>query len=206
MLVVVPHPDDETLGAGGLIATQRRRGVDVMVVCVTDGENAYPEEPEGAAAMGTQRSSEQQEALERLGVEPASMVRLGLTDSDVCAREGELAARVTELGGPGVVIVAPWEGDFHPDHEASGRAARAAAERSGAQLISYFFWTWHRGTPECLDGLRLVRFALDEDAVRARAEALTAHASQLERAGGEPVLPERLLAPARRNYEVFALR
>lgn len=40
-LVVAPHRDDETLLAGGLIASQRRRGIDVQVVAVTDGESAY---------------------------------------------------------------------------------------------------------------------------------------------------------------------
>ncbi len=37
-LVVVPHPDDEVLLVGGLIATQRERGVPFHVLGVTDGE------------------------------------------------------------------------------------------------------------------------------------------------------------------------
>ncbi len=41
VLVVAPHRDDETLGAGGLIAAQRSRGIEVRVVAVTDGEMAY---------------------------------------------------------------------------------------------------------------------------------------------------------------------
>ena len=41
-VVIAPHPDDETLGAGRLIATQRRQGVPVTIVAVTNGEAAYP--------------------------------------------------------------------------------------------------------------------------------------------------------------------
>ena len=41
VLVVAPHRDDETLGAGGLIAAQRSRGIEVRVVAVTNGEMAY---------------------------------------------------------------------------------------------------------------------------------------------------------------------
>lgn len=45
IVIVSPHPDDETLGAGGFIASQRARGIDVSVVAVTDGENAYSNSP-----------------------------------------------------------------------------------------------------------------------------------------------------------------
>ena len=40
-VVVAPHPDDETLAAGGLIAALTSRGIPVTVVAVTDGEHAY---------------------------------------------------------------------------------------------------------------------------------------------------------------------
>jgi LmbE family N-acetylglucosaminyl deacetylase len=38
MVVIAPHPDDEVLGAGGLIAAQAFLGVEIVVVAVTDGE------------------------------------------------------------------------------------------------------------------------------------------------------------------------
>ncbi|MBE7219294.1 MAG: PIG-L family deacetylase, partial [Caulobacteraceae bacterium] len=36
-VVISPHPDDESLGLGGLIAASRAAGVDVRVVVVSDG-------------------------------------------------------------------------------------------------------------------------------------------------------------------------
>jgi LmbE family N-acetylglucosaminyl deacetylase len=45
-VVVSPHPDDETPGAGGLIATQVSRHVRVKLLGVTDGEAAYPGSPD----------------------------------------------------------------------------------------------------------------------------------------------------------------
>lgn len=42
LLVVAPHPDDETLGFGAAAATLQSRGVKVQVVSVTDGDASYP--------------------------------------------------------------------------------------------------------------------------------------------------------------------
>jgi LmbE family N-acetylglucosaminyl deacetylase len=42
LLVVAPHPDDETLGAGGLMQRVREAGGSVHVVYLTDGDG-YPE-------------------------------------------------------------------------------------------------------------------------------------------------------------------
>jgi LmbE family N-acetylglucosaminyl deacetylase len=206
LLVVVPHPDDETLGAGGLIATHQRRddAHEITVVCVTDGENAY--EHDDRAVLAAVRQAEQEAAVTRLGVSPEHMLRLRMVDSDVSAGELELAARLAELATPETTIVAPWEHDFHPDHEACGRAAALAAQSSGATLVSYFFWTWHRGVPGDLAGLKLVKFPLNEDLLQTKLEALREHASQLAHGDGEPILPERLLGPVMRGFEVFALR
>ena len=204
MLVLAPHPDDETLAAGGFIAAQCAAGVEVVVVAVTDGEMAYSE-LSGVAdvRLGETRRQEQAEALARLGVSARDIVRLGLPDSDVAAHEQEIVDRVLPLVSDSTQIIAPWPGDFHPDHEACGRAAEEIARRTGARLSYWFFWTWHRGTPELLHGLDLRRFMLAEDQMRAKAEALACHRSQLARASGEPILPEHLLAPARRDFEVF---
>ena len=206
LLVVVPHPDDETLGAGGMIAAHQRRedAHEITVVCVTDGENAY--EHDDAAALAAVRQAEQEAALARLGVAPEHMLRLRMVDSGVSEGEVDLTDRLIELATPETTIVAPWEHDFHPDHEACGRAAAIAAQRTGATLLSYFFWTWHRGVPEDLAGLKLVKFALNQDLLQTKLEALREHASQLARAEVAPILPERLLGPARRRFEVFALR
>jgi LmbE family N-acetylglucosaminyl deacetylase len=198
-LVISPHPDDETLGAGGLIAWLRACGVAVTVVAVTDGERAY----EGEANLGETREREQTEALMRLGVPPAHVVRLRLPDSGVAAHEVRLVESLRPLAVEGVHLIAPWRGDFHPDHEACGRAAERVAAETGARLTSYFFWTWHRGTTETVDGLPLVRFSLNEEERTAKHEALLCHRSQLWHESGEPILPADLLDPAYRPYEVY---
>jgi len=198
-VVVAPHPDDETLAAGGLIGWLRSAGVEVTVVAVTDGERAYGETP-GLAAV---RAREQAAALEVLGVAEGRIVRLRLPDSGLADCEAQIVEGLRPLVDGGTHVVAPWSGDFHPDHEACARAAQTVARECGALLSFYFFWTWHRGEPELLQGLELVRFPLDAAELAAKQQALRCHASQLQHESGEPILPEDLLGPARRPYEVF---
>lgn len=199
-LIVAPHPDDETLGAGGLIASCRARGVDVVVAAVTDGERAYPKTP----GLAARRRGEQIEALLCLGVRDECIIRFGFPDSDVAANEQGLVDRLTELVSEDTHLIAPWKGDFHPDHQACGRAAERVAGEVGAMLTSYFFWTWHLGTLASLKNLRLFRFPLPRGLMLAKTEALSCHRAQLFRETGDPILPESLLPPARRPFEVFA--
>jgi LmbE family N-acetylglucosaminyl deacetylase len=199
ILIVAPHPDDETLGAGGLIIKHRSKGLDVVVAAVTDGENCYP----GDVGLAEIRRNEQEGALKRLGVARDKIVRLRLPDSSVASKEDELIESLMPLVSIYTHIVAPWPGDFHPDHEACGRAAAEVAQRVGCSLTFYFFWTWHRGTIELIRDLPLRFIALDEDMLLAKTEALLCHRSQLMRETGDQILPELLLAPAKRPYEVF---
>ena len=178
---------------------QRMRGVDVVVAAVTDGENCYP----GSDGLAEIRRVEQEAALVHLGVEQNNIVRFRLPDSSVSSKEEELVESLMSLVTAETHIVAPWPGDFHPDHEACGRAAMEVARRVGSSLTFYFFWTWHRGTTQLITDLSLRSLPLDKASLRAKTEALRRHQSQTVRDSGEPILSHLLLAPARRSYEVF---
>jgi LmbE family N-acetylglucosaminyl deacetylase len=198
-VVIAPHPDDESLAVGGLIAALTSSGVRVQVLAVTDGENAYAGEPD----LGRIRVREQQRALQALGVDSSETVRLGLPDSSVAAHEHELTDSIRSLSTSDTHIIAPWPRDFHPDHESCGRAAMLAAAYTGARITFYFFWTWHRGTPSLLRDLPLLRFEISVDQQRAKTQAICCHESQLVHSSCQPILPDSLLWPARQSFEVF---
>ncbi len=198
-LVLAPHPDDETLGAGGLIAKLRAQDVPVTVVAITDGEKAYADTPHGDRV----RVPEQETALARLGVLPARIHRLRLPDANVTAHEEELVDALSDLLAPGMHLIAPWPQDFHPDHEAAGRAAERVAHRFGLDLSFYLFWTWHRGRPELLQNLPMVKLPLSEGERARKLHALDAHASQLEHPDGQPILSPELLLPSQRPFEIY---
>jgi LmbE family N-acetylglucosaminyl deacetylase len=198
-IVLSPHPDDETLGSGGLITRLRSKGIDVTVIAVTDGENAYGDDDQ----LGEIREREQTNALGKLSVDTEHVVRFRFPDSGLKDCERRLTDMLRIVVSANTHIVAPWRFDFHPDHEVCGRAAKAIAREKDLQITSYFFWTWHRGDRRTLNGLPLVSLQLTPDEILAKQDALRCHQSQLQHSGGAPILPEYLLEPTRRSFEVF---
>lgn len=204
LVLVAPHPDDETLGFGATAATLRARGVDVSVVSVTDG---------GAAIAGLSRverewlegarCAELHRATEILGLAPP--ICLGLPDGRVSDHEAELTDTLAGLlaGGPkGTWCAATWRGDGHPDHEAVGRASAAAAQRTGAVLLEYPVWMWHWAVPDD-DGVpwhRMSRVRLDPVSIARKELATRVFRTQLvpQQPEADAILPEfvvpRLLA------------
>lgn len=202
VVVVAPHPDDETLLAGGLIATLRRRGVPVSVVAVTDGERGQP--LGGGRSLGSVRRREQLAACRRLGVDARDVLRLGLPDGDVAAHEDALATMLSAWVDAGTTVVAPWARDHHADHEAVGRAAERAASGGGARLLAAFFWTWHKHGADALAPLSLHRLDLDAASRTARSDALAEHVSQVTDRLSPRLLTNDLLAPMRWHHELYA--
>jgi LmbE family N-acetylglucosaminyl deacetylase len=138
--VVAPHPDDETLGAGGLIFSCVANRIPVTVISVTDGEAACPE----VRDLDRIRREELAGAMGELGLGGIDVIALGLRDGHVQDDEGDLARMLTELVPAEATLVAPFELDGHLDHEATGRACLITARRCGATLARYPIWAWYR--------------------------------------------------------------
>jgi LmbE family N-acetylglucosaminyl deacetylase len=145
--VCAAHPDDEVLGAGGVMALLAAAGVRVHLVAATDGEGSHPGSTVlGPAALAAVRVTETTAALAELGV-PAQVTRLRLPDSGLAAREDELTAGLAAAVTGCDAVLAPWTGDAHPDHEAVSRAAVAAGTALGVPVWQYPVWTWHWAAP-----------------------------------------------------------
>jgi LmbE family N-acetylglucosaminyl deacetylase len=198
--VVAPHPDDEVLGAGGLVARRARDRRPVEILSLTDGEAAF-----GGAdpALGRLRHEEMLRALRALGSEEPRVHRCGLPDGALGDHEADLVEHVARRVRPGDLLVAPVEWDGHPDHDAAGRACRRVARERGVDLRSYAIWAWHRRTPRELLSRQPVRLSLDATQRRAKRDALRCHASQLGMAGREPILPPHVRAYFELGFEVY---
>lgn len=72
-LVVAPHPDDESLGCGGLLAMLAQRDCEVAVIFVTDGGASHPHSVSWSRTrLASKRQDEANAALLELGLDRAS--------------------------------------------------------------------------------------------------------------------------------------
>ncbi|WP_254787027.1 bifunctional PIG-L family deacetylase/class I SAM-dependent methyltransferase [Curtobacterium sp. MCBA15_001] len=213
VLVVAPHPDDETLGAGALIATAADAGLPVHVVLVSLGEGSHPDSPTTtASALATMRAAEFRAALAALHPDVTATTLgvpdVGLREQPDTLRDA-LTARLDATRGR-TLLVAPWSGDGHRDHRVAGEVAQqVAAEDDGVTLLSYPVWAWHWDDAAAPTAPWSSARALPVDPavlVRKRA-ALAAYRSQVlplsPAPGDEAVVDERHAAHHLRTEEWF---
>ena len=210
VVVVGAHPDDETLGAGGLLHAAARAGRSVEVVTATAGEGSHPHSP--THAPGRLARCAGRSCGGDGGPRPGCARRPASTSPTArwpTTRRSWSAALVDAIGtdGDAVLLCAPWRDDGHPDHEAVGRAAATAAHRTDALLWEYPVWWWHWGRPDDLSAAQVARLPLSTDALSAKRAAVDAHASQVRplsaAPGDEVLLGPDLLAHFDRDHEVF---
>ncbi len=213
-VVLAAHPDDETLGAGGLLALLHSLGADVEVLLCTAGEGSHPDSatttPEQLAAV---RLEEFAAAMGVLGLDGRWRF-LGLPDRGLQELAPEIAHRLREAIGrlPGppqqLAIVAPYRDDGHTDHNALGAVAADVAGEGGHALLEYPIWYWLWASPEDPAWQSWARVPLSADQQAAKTSAMDSHTSQIRPlsglAGDEVLLGEGLLQHFRRAFETFA--
>ncbi|HET7930038.1 MAG TPA: PIG-L family deacetylase [Rhodanobacteraceae bacterium] len=211
LMVLAPHPDDESLAAGGLIQRARAYGVPVSVVFVSDGENnPWPQRvlerrlwigPRQRGAWAARRRGEADSAIDVLGGDAIRVTRLGWPDGGVTARllhdTAAMLAQLRELivrERPSVLVL-PDLVDRHPDHSALHVLMEMVFQGLPREL-----------RPECLGYLlhgrarpgmpRRAQLALTAEEAAAKRRAIDAHASQM-------ALSRRRLMRFATGHEVF---
>jgi N-acetyl-1-D-myo-inositol-2-amino-2-deoxy-alpha-D-glucopyranoside deacetylase len=213
LLVVAPHPDDESLAAGMLIQRCLAVGGCVDVVLLTDGDdNPWPQRwlekrvfvgAAGRRRWGARRRIEVAAALGRLGVPAERLHAQGWHDMRVTAQlrhdhqasVGALRAVIHRVN-PTLVVI-PDLGDRHPDHGAGHVLSRLALHAAGssADLLTYMV----HGTEACAPEDLIVP-DLDAGRLATKIAAVQEHATQMvlsrERMLALAARPERFDRPA----------
>lgn len=202
-VIVAAHPDDEVLGAGGVISMLAAARARLRLVAVTDGERSHRGHA-SPASLARRRTAETTAALRALGARAVEVIRLQLPDTGLAARENELAAALAPLVSGFDLCLTPWDHDLHPDHEAAGRATRLACPGT---LYCYPIWMWHWARPgdPRVPWDRAVRVPLPPRAAGRKRAAITCFASQTEDRGHGlgPVLSPGVIAHFTRAMEVL---
>ncbi|HEX8151480.1 MAG TPA: PIG-L family deacetylase, partial [Thermoanaerobaculia bacterium] len=175
LLVLAPHPDDEVIGCGGLVAQHVRENRAVRVVIATDGAEA------DAAATDRNnyrriREQESRHGLEKIGgVDDVHFLRFpdrGL-GPDVAER---IAEHLRDFRPDLILVPSPVE--IHPDHVALSHALielvqrdeRLFGEHAVARVAFY----------EVSQPLRPNTIVDITDVADAKYEAIAAHQSQMQ--------------------------
>ncbi|MGB5942307.1 MAG: bifunctional PIG-L family deacetylase/class I SAM-dependent methyltransferase [Leeuwenhoekiella sp.] len=189
-LVVSPHPDDESLGCGGMISLLRKQGVEVFVVFITSGGASHPNSKAfPAAKLALLRESEALQACLKLGVREDHISFLRAPDSKLFeiddSHKSHLIMALTDLLETGNIqsLVIPWRRDPHRDHRETYTLAIEATKDLNfkIEIIEYPIWLWENGKKEDwpeVDEVEL--FKLDVSEVLAvKKAAIQEHQSQL---------------------------
>jgi LmbE family N-acetylglucosaminyl deacetylase len=140
ILVVAPHPDDETIGAGGFLEEAVQAGAAIRVVIATDGNRR------GGKKI---RHQETLNAMGKLGVPAEDVVFLDYPDGDLSSQEA-FQARLEGISGdfrPNIVI-GTHPKDYHPDHAAVGRAIDLLGKHSNHTVTAYLFVIHYHRYPQ----------------------------------------------------------
>lgn len=217
VVVFAPHPDDETLGCGGLLASCADYGIPVSIVALTNGEASHHVQADASIDLAEIRTSEQERALLSLGLgEKLQVVRLGLPDGGGDSVDVDRVADAIDAMLPdqqnratnGMAIFTTSVDDRHPDHRLAARLAADLATRRqpGAFLFSYRVWPPPAIHP-ALKALE-VRYSYPIASVSHRKRlAISCHRSQFADgplAGFEGFsLPDEVLDRAEEEQELF---
>lgn len=207
-VVVAPHPDDEVIGFGGLLALLAARDSRSLVIALTDGEASHPGSWQWPAhELARARIDESLAGLRCLGLPLKSQRRLSLPDGALRACSDALAQGLSDLLQPDDVVFSTWQLDGHPDHEAAGDATARVCRALGCCHWQAPVWMWHWARPADarVPWAELRQLALPVAILRQKTAALAAHQTQLaaQDTGAPAVLPNFALARMLRRFECF---
>jgi LmbE family N-acetylglucosaminyl deacetylase len=148
LVVVAPHPDDESLGCGGLIAEASAEGRRIRVIVVSDGTGSHPaSKAYPKARLRDLRENEARQAVTELGLDPDKDIEFLRMPDRFVPGDGPFAERAIERivassrEVEAAALFVSWRHDPHCDHQASYRLTRTAQSRlTAVKLLEYTIW------------------------------------------------------------------
>lgn len=193
ILVIAPHPDDESLATGGLILSAQKAGAAVRVLFCTNGDNnPWPQRwvekrwhigHGERQRWGGRRNLEARDAIESLGLAPDSARFLhfpdqGVTEKLLTAERATLQTLCQQLQEwQPTHLVLPSPHDLHPDHNGLYVLLQVALERVPLPALRQWHFIVHCRRPELIPGKVILH--LTEEERRLKRDAILQHQTQM---------------------------
>lgn len=185
IMVLAPHPDDESLGCGGLIAQACALGHPPAIAILTDGTGSHLASPTyPPPRLRELREQEARQAVKILGLPPERIHFLGFRDTAAPTSGIAFACAVNAMVRlirkyDCRILCAPWLHEPHSDHQAAHIIARSAASMTKARLFSYLIWGCTLSVDAALPDSRVDGWRLDiSEQLARKGRAIAAHLSQ----------------------------
>jgi LmbE family N-acetylglucosaminyl deacetylase len=189
VLVLAPHPDDESIGCGGTIATLVREKAEVNVAFLTDGSASHPSHPTvEPLEIAARRRVEARAAAGELGIEHGRTTFMDFPDGTLARLDSAQARKVVEeLAGivaqvaPKAILL-PCRSDGSSEHDAAFVLVSRAVARAGLKprILEFPVWSWWSPSlllKPLLTSRNVWRVAL-EDLLPIKARAVGSYTSQ----------------------------
>jgi LmbE family N-acetylglucosaminyl deacetylase len=203
VVVLAAHPDDETLGCGGLIARRTAEGRRVVVVVITDGRALLGrfgiDRDPSPAEVAQMRKEETRRAVDILTAGRAEILYLEVENERLVEEQADVTRRVTALVGDlkPAELYAPSAFEGHAEHVAANEIARAACASTGA-CGALFEYIVSLRRDVSIDTVPRRRIGVDVSAYRdLEREALAQFKSHLD------VISPTLTAPLTPDYDRY---
>ena len=209
LLLIMPHPDDESLATGGLIQRIHQTGAAARLLMVTNGEeNPWPQRwmekrwrigAQERQHWGKMRAEEALQALTQLGFQGETRF-LNFPDQGMTSRLLEADPATLDRFCAEICaweptrIVFPSSYDLHPDHSALHVLIQIALQRTGCTALPQLHFVVHCKEPDLIP--RRVTLPLTDAERRLKHDAILCHTTQM-------VLSRKRFAAYARPEEVY---
>ena len=205
VLVIAPHPDDEVLGCGGVIARLVDAGRAPRVVILSKGEGSHA----GCCGVSAEELKENRHGLTLKAAEILGLPAENVTVLD--CHDGKLRGDLAEIGKlkdiigecrPDTILV-PHNGEGWNDHVMARKIGMELAPE-GCAVWEYCVWFWYYVTAKCHWGnARVLKLTDKEREVKNRAvDAYVLPAAPCGRPWSG-VLPGVMVGACRGDLELF---
>jgi LmbE family N-acetylglucosaminyl deacetylase len=206
VVIVAPHPDDEVIGCGGLIARLVAEGNAPHIVIMTGGEQSHA----GCCSIDTKSIVSSRRGLTRnamaiLGVPKNNIHELNFPDGGINSQHFEMVSlqNLLEQLNPQMVFVPHW-GEGWPDHITTAKIVKDIL-KNGVQIYEYCVWMWYYNIWRRLDWHNALKLHMTADERTKKLKAMDAYIKP-QAPCGRPwsgVLPSIFVKANRWNRELY---